>query len=293
MKIRIFFLFLIFFVTSCSKEVSVDLPEIEPKTVIGCLFTTDRAFSVYVSKTAAILDNNEYLEKNANIILYENGQFFDTLRYDSAGWYSSNKIPSVEKKYEINLISPNKPIVSAIDIIPEKTSIESVTFKDSAIYNQDGYHAEMDIVLTDNATKKNYYELYALHSYTEDGIIKYNGISYSSDLITDYVISAEGLLKYELGSFVFSDELINGKSHEFKLYFYRYEEMKNSNIVVVLRSISEAMYNYKKKIIIHANNQQGEIWNGVGEPVNMYSNINNGVGIFAGYSFDTDTLFIP
>lgn len=293
MKIRIFFLFLIFFVTSCSKEVSVDLPEIEPKTVIGRLFTTDRAFSVYVSKTAAILDNNEYLEKNANIILYENGQFFDTLRYDSAGWYSSNKIPSVEKNYEINLISPNKPIVSASDVIPEKTFIKSAIFKDSAIYNQDGYHAELDIVLTDNAAKRNYYELFALHSYTEGGVLKYRHVEFLCNLISDYVIKAEGLLNYELSSFVFSDELINGKSHEFKLYFYRYEEMKNSNIVVVLRSISEAMYNYKKKIIIHANNQQGEIWNGVGEPVNMYSNINNGVGIFAGYSFDTDTLFIP
>ena len=44
--------------------------------------------------------------------------------------------------------------------------------------------------------------------------------------------------------------------------------------------------------MLHFENQIGDIWDGTGNPVNLYSNVENGYGIFAGYSENTDTVIV-
>ena len=61
-------------------------------------------------------------------------------------------------------------------------------------------------------------------------------------------------------------------------------------MTVHFRSVSKNYYNYGKALVIHTNNQEGDIWNGCASPVPMITNIENGFGIFAGYSTDTVTI---
>jgi hypothetical protein len=279
--------------TSCTKEVIIDFPESDPKTALFCFFTPDSVFKVFVNKTSSILDDSIHFQKNATVSLYENGSFFDTLVYDTAGWYRSAKHPLIGDNYQIKVTAPGMPEVTASDIIPEKTLLSDASYRDSAMFDGDGYYGEGSIRFSDNAAEKNYYELFLLALHQEADTAYVIGIGCPLDKITDNVLKAEGLLSYEPDTFVFSDNLINGMTHEMKLYCWDGNDLGNSKIIVVFRSISESLYNYKKKLTLHLYNQQSNLWNGVGQPVPMYSNINEGYGIFGGYSCVTDTIQIP
>jgi hypothetical protein len=43
-------------------------------------------------------------------------------------------------------------------------------------------------------------------------------------------------------------------------------------------------------MIMHIRNQESDILEGIGDPVGMYTNIENGYGIFAAYCPHADTL---
>ncbi len=294
MKRGLCFLILIFLIASCTKEVKLDFPEAERKTAISCFFTPDSVFRVFVNQTSAILDDTVYYVQNAKLNLFENGMLFDSLSYDTLGWYISTKPPVIGNSYTITVVVPDCPTIAASDVIPAKESISSVSFIDSAIFDTDGYFAEVNVSFPDNGSVSNYYELILMKRYVDEfGTTRNEIISCASDKITDNVLKNEGLLDYFPSSFVFSDALFNGTSHEMKLFLLRDNMVENSQIIVVFRSISEQLYHYKKTLTLHLNNQQSDIWNGVGEPVPMYSNVDGGYGIFAGYSFDTDTIQLP
>jgi hypothetical protein len=294
MKRGLCFLILIFLIASCTKEVKLDFPDAERKTAISCFFTPDSVFRVFVNQTSAILDDSIYYVQNAQLNLFENGVFFDSLSYDTLGFYASTKAPVIGNSYRIEVVVPDCPAIMASDIIPVKENISSVSFIDSAIFDADGYFAEINVSFPDNGNQSNYYELLLMKRYVDEwGITRNEIISCSSDKITDNVLKNEGLLDYFPSSYVFSDALFNGTTHEMKLFFWRENLVDNSQIIVVFRSLSESFYHYKKTLTLHLNNQQSDIWNGVGEPVPMYSNVNDGYGIFAGYSFDTDTIQLP
>ena len=61
-------------------------------------------------------------------------------------------------------------------------------------------------------------------------------------------------------------------------------------LIVVLRSVSESYYRYKKMLPEHLNAQQYDFWQGQGDPVEMFTNIEGGYGIFGAYSTVRDTL---
>lgn len=272
----------------------MDLPEKGGTPAAWCLFTPDSLLRVLISESSGILDDSLCLIQNARVVVLENGLLYDSLRYDTAGWYVSVKKPQTGFIYELKVAINGKAECTASDVIPQKIMILSAQYRDSAVYDVDGYNAEVSVSFADMVNQKNYYELFLNQVYYDtEGELICEPIACPGEKITDNVLKNEGLLDYSPATFVFSDELINGATHEIKLYFKRRDVTGPSKMVVVLRSISESMYNYQKKWTLHLNNQQSNLWNGAGNPVPMYSNIANGYGIFAGYSVDTDTLEMP
>ena len=112
---------------------------------------------------------------------------------------------------------------------------------------------------------------------------------------TDPVLTSTGLLDYEPKTLIFNDNLFNCKDISIKVNYaieaagrpkigdgpeYRY------NLLISFRSISESYYLYKQKQIVYLFSLQSDIFTGASEPVQLYSNVNGGYGIFAGYSSD-------
>ena len=148
----------------------------------------------------------------------------------------------------------------------------------------------------DNPNKQNYYEVYfriQCHETNEEYFHFANGYMSSSPILLN-----EDILDYEPKSIIFSDELFNGEETNIPISF-RYPCINSNSggtiasdysLVVYFLSITEEYYLYRKSLYKHLFSQQTDIWNGAIEPVNMYSNVNGGYGVFAGYSLITDTI---
>ena len=126
--------------------------------------------------------------------------------------------------------------------------------------------------------------------------------------INDPVLIQEAGLDYYPSSFVFSDASFPGKQYQVKLLFQTghrgsYPNMTPNDTWVVLRSVSKEYYQYMKSWHKHSFQQNtGRKIEGSldsydyisvllkGDPVPLYSNIENGIGIFAGYSEDIKKL---
>ena len=269
-------IYLIIFLYSCTKEVKIDLPKPETKLVVNSLFTPDSLFTVMISKNIDILKDENPLINNAKVELYADNQLLEVLKNTSNGFYQSltNK-PKHNINYKVIVSATGFNQVSAYDILPSPVKIIETSLTKNAGCDEEGNKmSSISIKFKDNPKEKNYYK------------IKVDGFILRSN---DPVIKCEGDLDYYPCYLLFKDNLFDGKEYCLNVKFI-IPSSNEYNIIIYLSSLSENYYHYQKKLIRHIYNQTPDIWDGSGEPVNMYTNVDNGYGIFAGYCVDSDTI---
>lgn len=292
-NISIVVLFIIF--NSCSKEIIIDIPSPESKPVLNCLFTNDSIFKVHLSRSTSVFDEPFAFKDGEDIKLFIKDDLADSLVWNN-GFYRSVITPRHNIPYRIEWKKEGK-VITSTDYIPDKVSIGPSFFRDSVSVDEEGnYISQLKIEIRDTSIKKKFFELKLIT------ILKPSD-DFGPDLArawyldsSDPVIDAEGLLDYYPRSLVFSDKLFNNKSYVLTVNFqsaFHISEMylgQEYDLIVKLYFISENYYKYKKALIIHTYNQNSDIWDGMGNPVPMFTNIEGGYGIFAGYAIDVDTL---
>lgn len=273
---------------SCTREVTIDIPEHEPKPVLNCLFANDNIFKVHLGMSSSILEEPLPVTSGEVIKLYGNSTFIESLVWENEVYVSSTTAQA-NVDYQIEWEKDGDKIITS-DYSPEQTSIESVSFRDSVGIDEFGDdYSECTLVFSDNPHQTNYYEISLLIHYTIEGE---NITRRTSVFSSDPIIKAEGLDEFEPIDLVFSDEMINGQTYELKLNYFPYWEAANNqySLIVKFRSVTENYYKYSKSLLMHRFYQESNIWNGFGSPVPMFTNIEGGYGIFAGYAIDIDTI---
>lgn len=99
---------------------------------------------------------------------------------------------------------------------------------------------------------------------------------------------------------LFSDEIFKNSEHNFEVKVGILSTFTDTTNYVAfeieLLNLSEDFYNYQRKMnTIHDQSDLIIVENGFAPsfvPINMFSNIKNGYGIFAGYSITRDTIFL-
>lgn len=274
---------------SCTKTVTVKISEQIPKPVLSCLFTNDSIFKVDLSMSSSIFKEPHVFETGEVLRLYGDGEFLDSLQWNGEH-YVSTITPQINIDYKIEWEKEDAKITS-LDYLPQKVIIQNASFRDSVGFNDFGdAYSECSLVFRDEPQQQNFYEILFLMQFKKNG----EEVIYKSYSVTssDPVITSEGLMDYEPRSVLLSDEMINGKSYELKINYdppFRPDE-PNYKLIIQFRSVSEQYYKYAKSLSIHKFYQESSIWNGMGTPVPMSSNIEGGYGIFAGYSVTTDTI---
>lgn len=291
-------LLLVLLFISCTKEVEVELPEFTPSLVVSSLFTSDSILKISLNKTQPIFDNRATNITNASIFLFEDEIIIDTFFLDETV-YRSKIFPKPNKDYSFKINTPEFKNVYGNDLLPNKPVLTTLFFKDSITRGIEGeLVSQAKIKINDDILENNYYELemlaYLINPITREHYLY--EIFYDTN--NDFVLENEGLLSLYPRFLVFSDELFNGSVYELKINyntptFFLENEIKpiDYKLIVKLRAVSKNYYEYRKRIIIHVDNQYSDIWDGVGEPVNMFTNIKNGYGIFAGYNQVIDTIY--
>lgn len=273
--------------TSCIKDVDLQLEEIENRLVLKCLFTENQFMKVMLGHSIPIGDEKFYPVSDASVILYQDLQPYDTLTEERPGMYFTNVVPEKGKKYHVTCNAPGfQTILSNNSEIPETCNIISAVLIDSVSVDESDIVSELKILFSDTPGQNNYYDLDItyVNNYVSTDLETYKA-NYI-DLGKDPALINEGLLKYYPSSLIFSDALFDGNNYNLTVNLI----YKEYDVMVILRSIPPQLYNYLRTLTLYSNSVDYSLW-GSAEPVNVVSNINNGFGIFSGYS--ADTLYIP
>ena len=121
----------------------------------------------------------------------------------------------------------------------------------------------------------------------------YSGFDYfesnDASMISSAGVQSDGATFYG-DEALFDDEMFNGTEKEISIDFFDYksfwfeEEGIEVQFILELTSVSESYYTYIRSLRAHYDNQDQFIF--AGEPVQVFTNIENGLGVLGSMSVD-------
>jgi hypothetical protein len=279
---------------SCRELVQDDFPDFETVPTVNSILLEGKPLSVLVSMTGKIDSLPLSAINNAIIDLYIDGDFGEQLENTGSGTYTSKVIIEAGKEYRCKVAIPNRDTIVCSQTLPEASPILKIEHINITGRNEEGTtYPAIKLTFRNNKEEQNYYEVvikYFLPFDDQPG----QHIAWLQTII-DPIILNEGL-----PIALFSNEIIEDSVYTMTLNYANGSSQSNGGgpfrttlfpLVVELRSVTYDYYRYKKQYYLY---QKGITADGLLSPVTaspLYSNIENGYGIFAGYSvFATDTI---
>jgi hypothetical protein len=309
---NITFLFsLILLFSSCDVIIDLDIPEHEPVLVVNSVLSTDSIMTAYVSHSKGAFDSNpiSYVN-NASVKVFEDGVLLGemdkilTPSFNYSGFvdtvcrYSLNQTPAAGKFYSYEVehddyenARAETPIPTAVDLIIEEVSP----------VGEDDYEKQFRLRCSfEDAGTENYYRL-RIHAESDDAYFYTNYFvdfeSSDASIIASAGVQSDGM-SYWGSDALFDDELFNGSTKVITLefwdwnYYYFEEEGYDVNYVLEVSSISKEYFNYIKSLRAYENNaNQFSLF--AGEPVHVYTNIENGLGILGASNTKSVEFILP
>lgn len=265
----IIFLSVLYCLGSCRKKVTDTFPYFDKATTLNAILQADSLVKVHVSYTDQLSDDTLQYAENARVSLFVNDTLAEILAYDSLGYFTSNTSVLVNTKIKCEVETYNNGLTSATCFIPNPDSLLKITVTENAWTNRDGRASPaVQFSLINHFNEIKYYELrvkvYEGHSTYMETFNFSEEISLlllSNQHETDSVISK--YLEFELFSF-------GSNAH----CAYLFE----------LRTVSESYYVYANSLKLYEQGRYPTFDMGTIVPHSLYTNVNNGYGIFAGYS---------
>lgn len=252
----------------CEREIKFNGDELKPKLVLHCfpesgspIRLTLKAGKFFLSKTG----NTWEPVGDADVRVWKNGEFVERLTYVAArenSYYEGSFCPQPGDEITVRASAPGFDPVDCSTTMPEPPIVLSVEHSGS---KTNGIVCR----LKDISTRAEYYRVGA---FAEVGGLFYD-ITIDSDDIVFGVTESELFESERNLYFVFSDELFNGSEYNLKFKIDNYTEYYG-RCNVVLRHISRDYYLYVRTV----NAESDEIFT---EPVQIYNNVNGGIGILA------------
>jgi len=304
---KIIFPILLFslFIVSCDMEtvIDLDISSHEPVLVLNGLLETDTNVKVVVSHSVGAFSTAIPSFVNyANVLLYKNSQFIDSLLPDTTNlvyvnyiddsynvdslaiyYYKSNYIPEKNVNYRVEINHSNYPSISAETYIPNDITLYNIDVDTTSNEEKIGFTFSFD----DNASQQNYYRLKLFSSCTkewenEDGDIEeldFRGDTrfMSNDPSFPSHIPFEGYT-FQGDNVVFTDALFNGQQKTITLDVI--SDLKYADcdtIIIQFSTFSDDTYSYYNSLGDHS--EKGELSIFGGEVIPVYTNVENGLGV--------------
>ena len=294
-----FFLFVSFFIISCDMEtvIDLDIPPHESVLVLNGLLDTDTNARVVVSHSVGAFSNAvPSFINNANVLLYKDNQFIDSLLPDLTNliyvkyyddyntdslpmyYYKSDYIPEKDATYRVEVDYSDYTPISAETYIPDDIILYNIDVDTTSNAEKIGFTFSFD----DNPNQQNYYRLRLYGSceknYEKDDewdrgylVMKSNDPSFPGDIPWDgYTFIGHKV--------VFSDDLFNGQSKTITLDVegkFKYADC--DTIIIEFSTFSDDTYSYYNSLGDHS--EKGELGIFGGEVIPVYSNVENGLGV--------------
>ena len=303
---HLFYLLLSGFFYSCISEVDLDGPPAVNTLAINSIINPQDTFYVQVSKPVAALENQfEFVSDTEVNLKVAAGNsyplvFKDDYYYLAGFEYLENQAYSIEVKDRQSGIS-----YSAQTFTPKIQiwSVKDFQFNFATDSEGDDLSA-VEITFHDDPLRENFYGVRIISHHKFIGSERLHSELLGLDS-KDPVIQNEGISLYATQNLVFSDVLLSDGPYHLSIDFgygpsfgYNPPFYSQSYLVVEFYTLSESLYQYIKSYLVHDFNQ--EPFNGYelinffesNEPVNLYSNIEGGLGVFGAFTVTRDTIYV-
>jgi len=300
---------LLFFI-ACEKQIYFPIDEGELKIVVSGVVNPDSVLVIAVSSSQRLLIGDDpYAPSPDSLILdqiklYEDNQFIGNLDYlERIFYYLPEFKPQAGKTYRIEVTADERNPASAITSVPENVPINYIDT--SNIINEEGSKVVVvEIQISDPIGQENYYalQIFGTQKYYDrkqdvfvDSLVrryyhpkKLNG---KSDEFLDVFfldVNQDVRLDHKL---FFSDQMFDGKDFLMKFEFtqnYRTHMPDSILLHVGLQQIDKSYYKYA----VSEQKYRNSLNNPFAEPVQVYSNVKEGYGIFTSFNESSREILV-
>ena len=283
--------------------IDLDIPSHEPVLVLNGLLYTDTNVQVVVSHSVGAFSTAiPSFVNDANVLLYKNNQFIDSLLPDTTNlvyvnyiddsynvdslamyYYKSNYIPEKNVNYRIEVNHSDYISISAETYIPNDITLYNIDIDTTSNEEKIGFTFSFD----DNAIRQNYYRLKLFSSCNKEwenmngDIERLNFRGYTRFMSNDPSfpshIPFEGYT-FQGDNVVFTDALFNGQQKTITLDVL--SDLKYADcdtIIIQFSTFSNDTYSYYNSLGDHS--EKGELSIFGGEVIPVYTNVDNGLGV--------------
>lgn len=285
--------------TACELVINVDQPPFSPSIVVGSFIGPDTTILVSLSEDKDVLERPGEFDPitGATVQLFQEDRLIGVLEevvtdpdsefpIQNAGQYRLDFRPTPGVQYRLEVDKEGFSSVQATDQVP----LEAPRFEVINIDQGEFSDTEIEVKIFDE-TGRDYYEILAYLSINSfsghyDDVTqewKVDSIWRSTNIVSMYT---ENIAVEEHNSSIFTDRLFDGRSYELDMETYlniwanpEVEVELDPVLTIEVRRVSEAYYNF-------INSSALQWWvdgDPFAEPVQAFSNVENGRGVFGSY----------
>ncbi|NBP04995.1 MAG: DUF4249 domain-containing protein [Bacteroidetes bacterium] len=266
-------------------ETKLDLSEVSGRTrlVVNGLINDQDKVEIQVSKSIPLGSNGaiEFINNAVVTVRDENGNSTGFSYNVGTDKYENPTFKAIAGRYySVSVKAPGFDEVFAEMVMPEKASKTPSSWKDSTDVDTSGYPTgTLTVNINDKGITNNYYRVSLF--YYDNITATWNTLK---PVTKDATLENEAIVS-DNGSWVFSDRSFNGQQRSIPFITPFGYALSTPKYLVVTESLSEQYFKYFKSI------EDYKAGAGVfGEATPIFSNIRNGVGIWAGSSIVRDTI---
>jgi hypothetical protein len=273
-------LFIIFLV-SCEKEIAYKGKDKDPVLVLNGLIEIDSTFRIYLERSFFFLSDEDpsdkFIKSGATITLtnLSSGEIFTMTNSTNENCYDFPFISPENTKFKIEIQHPDYETIKSEMTTNHK--IEIISVDTSSFTNTNGLQKRAKIKWND-PLGENYYFL-RVYSYDPEFGYKYNTWFSSSDpSLTEGIDPALSASNSQTDEVYFNDILFDNKEKILEINFdiyYGSSQEYNPIYTYELITLNKEAFKYIQSVKKYL---YGD--NFLSEPIKVYSNIENGFGIF-------------
>ena len=296
-------LFVLIVSAGCKEIIEYDEKSVREALVVSGILEKGKVIDIRLSKSINRFDDAGFQQPDdKTIVFYEDGVRMGVLRNAGKGRYVSDGfLATPGKAYRIEIFDNGKEIASAETFLPLPLSINGL---DSVSRIIDG-NKRLLVKLkfdeppgTENFYRLEFREELFVPYLTSKNEVRVQMITIPGEINTEknWLIRGMGLFSendkfhdWAVNRFyIFSDRHIQGNNLllELDMPYFRTDSVLGTNRKIYLQSISPDYFYYLRSVM----QQYSTSENPFNEPVQIYTNIKGGVGVFGAFSQSVDSL---
>lgn len=288
---KLFYFILLTIICSCEKAIPFEQEIESNKVVVNGIYFRDSVWKIHLSKSKSILDTSTStnLENVTISILDQNSNTIDTLQYYNNGFYVGSKSPNYGS-YILNIKSILDENITSISTLPNL--VPAIIIDTLSYINNGNNRIEISINFDDPINDENYFEI-GVYMKKLKMLINTNS---NGQTDTNYSLICkwmnlksddQNIEKTLDNNLIFNDKLFNGSNKTISIDVRnKIKDFSNDPINelisfdIYFMNISYSLYHFHKSLKDYVNQNSDPF----SQPTQVYSNINNGIGVFGGSS---------